>query len=66
MNKFYGTIVALAFILMMGSAGGIDHGTIPFGQGCWQIGCSIVFGLMGCFGLYLQQVKAARRPIRRY
>ena len=60
-EKIYAVVILLCGILMVGTEGAVLCENIGIGQGCLQIGASVVVGLFFYYLIWLEETRAARR-----
>jgi O-antigen ligase len=63
-EKIYLFGIMATAIMMLGTAGSMEIGTVTMQEGVWQICCSLALGLWMCNGIRLEETRAARRVVR--
>ena len=51
MKYIFGVLVAIGFLVVLGSAGASDCGTLEFGQAVFRSICGLLVALVGLVGL---------------
>lgn len=60
----YSILMLISAVLLLGSIGAVENNLIPIWQGCWQIICAIILGLVAWKLYELEETGAARRRKR--
>lgn len=54
-KRLYGAMMVVSIILLVGTAGAVDHDTVSWGMALIQAGLSLALGLIGWFGIRLEE-----------
>ena len=60
----YAIAVLIAGLIILGTSGADMLGSLTFFECVWQIFCGMILGLLGCYGLALEETRAARKMYR--
>ena len=60
-ENIYAFMILLCVLMIAGTEGALICNNIGMGQGCLQIGISVIVGLFFFYLIYLEETRAARK-----